>query len=88
MRALIHLTLLISRKKSRYCSALFLFEVPYEACCYNLVFWFLKEPAPKKAVASTNGTVAKDDSSSEEESSDEVNFLLLSKFSLISLDIC
>ncbi|KAH0853740.1 hypothetical protein HID58_066784 [Brassica napus] len=30
-----------------------------------------KEPAPKKAVASTNGTVAKDDSSSEEESSDE-----------------
>ncbi|KAF2545494.1 hypothetical protein F2Q70_00021888 [Brassica cretica] len=31
----------------------------------------VKEPAPKKAVASTNGTVAKDDSSSEEESSDE-----------------
>ncbi|XP_022566939.1 nucleolin 1-like isoform X3 [Brassica napus] len=31
----------------------------------------VKEPAPKKAVASTNGTVAKDDSSSEDDSSDE-----------------
>ena len=47
---------------------------------------FLKEPAQKKAVASTNGIVAKkakDESSSEEESSDEVSFWLLYKFSLL-----
>lgn len=41
---------------------------------------FLKEPAQKKTVASTNGTLAKkakDESSSEEESSDEVSLWLI-----------
>lgn len=52
---------------------------------------FLKEPAQKKAVASTNGTVAKkakDESSSGEESSDEVNYLILYKGLACSLALC
>lgn len=52
--------------------------------------YVLKEPAPKKAVAATNGNVAKkskDDSSSEDESSDEVNFLLLCNLVFSSLEL-